>query len=423
MKIKLSRIFLISSVSLMLVVGIVFGSTYNVKHELIGISGNSKEMDDIAFITQYKYDLYNSKEIIVTNENVQEKSFAKEVSSEFPPTKYIKDNREIIGFSNRQNQIYEDKNKIGTLGVYWEYKENLDRNILQLNISEKNLKNNKVENYEIPLESYNDGEHSYSRSIAHTYKGQLYAIILTGVHEEVEVDDGYGTKFKELLLSVHKVDLDNQKAENILSKSLGKHKYYEGESDSFKFDEKIYTLISESESESEYENEEYGETKLLYYNIEDNNLEIIEIPNLGSQLEYDNISTIFLNGDKAYLQGEFFIDKNNIMNITLGEIDLNSNDNKIKVVKKAIKVSDFGIGDKDVSSPSYNIDDIKIINNKLYMSWSLYLDIPGSHNDERQSYSNLLVVDNLNNKVLYQGMMEHGKFYIPSMKIVNKEEI
>ncbi|MGL5693012.1 MAG: hypothetical protein ACRCXA_02985, partial [Peptostreptococcaceae bacterium] len=387
MKIKLSRVFLIISICFMLAIGIVFGTSYNEKHELIDIAGDRKELDDIAFISQYMYDLYNSKEIIVTDENIKEKSFVKDIDSQLPLTQKIKDNREVLDDVYDENQIYEYGNKFGTVSEYSDYDQDLEKKIIGIKVAEKNLENNTVEKYKMPLKLYNEGDSQiYSRFIPYTYKNQLYVVNIEEVIKHVEEQDSYGEKFKELLIEVYQLDLENEKTHNILTKSLGKYRYYEYGYTSFNFNNKIYTLISE------YKDEKYGDVKLLSYNIENNEVEINDIPKLLSQDGDNFINKVFLNGDKAYLVGEFYIDEKNLINLTMGEVNLNSENNEIKVIKRELKTS--SVDREKVSSYSCSIDDIKLINDKLYISWNS--DIGGSKfsDTKTESYQNLIVADN-----------------------------
>lgn len=420
MRIKLSRVFLIISISSMLVIGMVFGMDYNTKAEVIDVLGNRAELDEIAFVGQYMHDMYNSKEIIINNENIQEKNFSKQVNWQLLPTKKIKSNRDVLDSVYSESQIYEYENKFGSVKDYLDYDKNLDREIMGIRIEEKNLDNNKIKKYEIPLKQYNEGVSQISCDfIPQIYKDKLYVVAMESVYEYVDGKEGYGNKFKELLIEVYEIDLENKKANEILSKSFEQYNTDKGGRNSFKLNGKVYSLINEYENDGK--NEEYGDLKILSYNIENNEIVINDIPKIASQPDMNNIHKVFVDEDKAYLVGEFFIDEENLINLTIGEID--SNDDEIKIIKKQIKTSNIELkGEEKISSYSYDIGKIKFVDGKLYMSWRLYIDKPDEY-IKLDSYINLMVADSSTDEVLYEGKLKEDKFSINRMNIVKKEDL
>lgn len=114
----------------------------NPKDNIKDIKGNRKALDNINILYQERERIYNTKEVKISDDNIEIKRNAKTWPIFEEVNETIKNNREIFDYGYYGGSIYYDENDIGYINNIDQY-ENEGNYILEFKILNKDLKTKK----------------------------------------------------------------------------------------------------------------------------------------------------------------------------------------------------------------------------------------------------------------------------------------
>ena len=322
----------------------------------------------------------------------------------------------MLNYSQGIVGTYQYDNYVGvvSVGIHYTNETSNDEKLeIVATVMEENIQTGKLTEYTIPLGTYfkNSGDNGIStNTVPIRYEDNLYIVVGVDIENYNNINT-YENQIEESRIYVYKLDLENESSENILTKSLSK----DGDSAigynaAFAKDDTAYFVNTLYSKNDKYEVKR--ETQLLSFSLKTRKFETIE---LGKDIESNeeeeldglwNIFKYYLIDDKAYfiydyIGGEKF-------EIREMEVDLNTK----KIVNKEIAYSlEFDDSIKNTNSMSYTIENIRCIDNKLFISIETQKDTEASWDSRPITTSYLYIVDRNSKKTLYavKGNIENNE--------------
>lgn len=403
MKIKLSRIALVSSLIIMIGLSIFIGK--NNKQEIIikEIKGDKSAIGDVSIIVQDIQSIYKTSKTTISKGGINEDKFALTNSIRFSDAQDLITNKELLDYSQGNNGTYQYDNYIGVISVgtyYTEENANDEQKEIVATVMEENTETKEVKNYTINLDTYvkdNDSNGISTTTLPIIFDDELYVVVGLDI-ENYNNTNKYENQTEESRIYVYKLDLKSESADHILTKNLSEggesvisySTAFSQDSTTY-FVNRLYSKNSKNETETEYQ--------LLSFDLETRKFDTL---NLGKNIDGQGLWNIFdyyLIDDSVYLIYDYTVgDKFNIF-----EIEINLKDNKI--VNNEIKYSlelDENINTNDVG---YSLNNIRCIDNKLFIAFEIQ-NYTSSNWESRGDVSQYIyVVDRASKETLYAAKM------------------
>lgn len=403
MKIKLSRIALVSSLIIMIGLSIFIGK--NNKQEIIikEIKGDKSAIGDVSIIVQDIQSIYKTSKTTISKGGINEDKFALTNSIRFSDAQDLITNKELLDYSQGNNGTYQYDNYIGVISVgtyYTEENANDEQKEIVAIVMEENTETKEVKNYTINLDTYvkdNDSNGISTTTLPIIFDDELYVVVGLDI-ENYNNTNKYENQTEESRIYVYKLDLKSESADHILTKNLSEggesvisySTAFSQDSTTY-FVNRLYSKNSKNETETEYQ--------LLSFDLETRKFDTL---NLGKNIDGQGLWNIFdyyLIDDSVYLIYDYTVgDKFNIF-----EIEINLKDNKI--VNNEIKYSlelDENINTNDVG---YSLNNIRCIDNKLFIDFEIQNDTSSNWESRGDVSQYIYVVDRASKETLYAAKM------------------
>lgn len=399
MKIKLSRIALVSSVVIMIALSIFIG--INNKQEIIikEIDGDKSTLGDVSIIAQDIQSIYKTAKSTINKDGISEDKFAVSTSVQFNDAQDLISNKQLLDYSQGSNGTYQKDNCVGVVSVgpwYTEENANDEQKEIVVTVMEENIATKEVKNYTINLNTYvkdNDSNGISTITVPIVFEDELYVVVGLDMINYNNANK-YENCTEESRIYVYKLNLKDESSEHILTKKIS-----EGGQSSFTYNtafskdstaylvNTLYSKNNKNQTETEFQ--------LLSFDLKTRKFDTLS---LGKNIEGQGIWNIFdyyLIDDRAYLIYDYEFSKT--FNISEMEIDLNTN----KIVNKEIKYSlelDENINSNDVGYSLYNI---RCIDNKLFISFEIQNTAAETYNSRGLLSRYIYVIDRNNKETLY----------------------
>lgn len=388
--------------------------------KVVDVYGNKEALGDVSIVYQQREGFYKTKEVSITKDNHDVNKYVKELSTGYTISRFNRENRDLLKYATPDyNTLYQDDKKLGYVQISRDYtmtSNSNDKVQLIVYVTEKDLENNKISEYKIPLDFYDKSNASSDdRVIPIKYNNELY--IITSIDYNADYvnspnNEVYGAK--ESRISVFKLNLEEETSEHILTKEIATDDELISNSRNicFSYNDTAY-FLSFSYKLNEKNNYE-RKIEFLTYNVSNGKFETVDLPlNISDDHgihKYNiegNILTLVAQGENDYGNLDFEITKINLDN---NEIILNSDKYKMSV--------------DDNNEFSYvGIEDFRIIDNNVYLTMGAYEDTEATQNSRGTGKQYLAVMDEKTKDTLYIGKIEeseHGYIY-PT--IVKEDEL
>lgn len=373
-------------------------------------------MGDVSIICQDIESMYKTSKTTITKYGISKNNFAQTISTRFSDAQDLITNEDMLNYSQGIVGTYQYDNYVGvvSVGIHYTNETSNDEKLeIVATVMEENIETGKLTEYTIPLGTYfkNSGDNGIStNTVPIRYEDNLYIVVGVDIENYNNINT-YENQIEESRIYVYKLDLENESSENILTKSLSK----DGESAigynaAFAKDDTAYFVNTLYSKNDKYEVKR--ETQLLSFSLKTRKFETIELGKDGESSEEEeldglwNIFKYYLIDDKAYfiydyIGGEKF-------EIREMEVDLNTK----KIANKEIAYSlEFDDSIKNSNSMSYTIENIRCIDNKLFISIETQKDTEASWDSRVITTSYLYIVDRNSKKTLYavKGNIENNE--------------
>lgn len=407
---KASKIVLFTTIGLMLACTAVLG--FNIKDEdkLEDISGKREVLNNVNLICQTKVGAYRTKEIKISKDKTEIDTFEKARNLRYPSTSFYKENRDFYKDSYGLEHSYEEGNTIGYVRPEYDYYNNGNERLI-LKIHEKDLDTNKVDKYEVEMETKNpDGKYIANQGTPIRYNGELY-ILATYQDESKELlkdKDNSIIGHKEILINIYKIDLQNEVAELVDTKTFkdGDNFIDTGYS-LFTHDNKFY--IEMYDYEKVIDKKLKRNTSYIVYDLKDNTFKNIDMSDsldiyLATYSDYTNED---IKDDIAKII-KYTVNEDEI-SLSISTLDLKSD----KFIKEN-ETYNIKAPEKDYE---YHISNMRSIDEKLYIVVD-GLEVPDASQGRSQfSKRYLYVIDEQTKENLYTGYINIKQQVNESMNI------
>lgn len=397
----------------LMVIG-VGGSLNNPKKDLIDIKGEKENLGDVLFLQQSRVDLYKNIQTFVSKDGFKVEEYKNIKNFKSKLSKTINSNKDL--FKNNipnKNSVYTSNNNIGFLE---EHRMDYGKNGEVLNdfiIHNKNLKTNEITNYVFSMPDEFKSESNFHQWFTVDIKGD-YVYILYSAADNVEYDrDGNVKNIGNSYLNLYTFNLNTQKVKKKDSYKISnknEEKIIVDGSIGFKDNDRLYTFIKKVD----LNNEEKSNYYLVYYDINSNKFNTINKPVI------EDYNESYLSENITYdVEGDFlYLLQNTVENgegtvLKLSTINLKTNE--VIDIDKKYRV--------DSIYDNFNIKNFRIIDNKMYMCINSWKDNDRNHGKNDIVKDSILVIDEKNGQVLYQGEYLEN---IPGYKtelIITKDEL
>ncbi|CEN21458.1 hypothetical protein [Paraclostridium sordellii] len=413
MRKKISVSVLVIVIASLMVIG-VGGSLNNSKKDLIDIKGEKENLGDVLFLQQSRVDLYKNIQTFVSKDGFKVEEYKNIKNFKSKLSKTINSNKDL--FKNNlpnKNSVYTSNNNIGFLE---EHRMDYGKNGEVLNdfiIHNKNLKTNEITNYVFSMPDEFKSESNFHQWFTVDIK-EDYVYILYSAADNVEYDRGGNVKnIGNSYLNLYTFNLNTQevkKKDSYQISNKNEEKIIVDGSIGFKDNDRLYTFIKKVD----LNNEEKSNYYLVYYDINSNKFNTINKPVI------EDYNESYLSENITYdVEGDFlYLLQNTVENgegtvLKLSTINLKTNE--VIDIDKKYRV--------DSIYDNFNIKNFRIIDNKMYMCINSWKD--NDRNDGKNDIvkDSILVIDEKNGQVLYQGEYLEN---IPGYKtelIITKDEL
>ena len=414
MRLKISRIILASSIIIMICLSISMSINNKSEIKIEEIKGDKSALEDVSIICQDIESMYKTSKTTITKDGISKNNFAQTISTRFSDAQDLITNEDMLNYSQGIVGTYQYDNYVGVVSVgihYTNETSNGEKLEIVATVMEENTETGKLTEYTIPLGAYfkNSGDNGIStNTVPIRYEDNLYIVVGVDIENYNNINT-YENQIEESRIYVYKLDLESESSENILTKSLSK----DGESAigynaAFAKDDTAYFVNTLYSKNDKYEVKR--ETQLLSFSLKTRKFETIELGKDGESNEEEeldglwNIFKYYLIDDKAYfiydyIGGEKF-------EIREMEVDLNTK----KIVNKEIAYSlEFDDSIKNYNSMSYTIENIRCIDNKLFISIETQKDTEESWGSRPITTSYLYIVDRNSKETVYAAKINEGK--------------
>lgn len=414
MKLKLSRMILAGSIITMIGLSIFMWINDKEKIKIEELKGSKSALEDVNIIFQNVQNSYKTTKTTISKDGISKDNFAVTTPNRFSDAQDLITNEDMLNYSQGIVGTYQYDNYVGvvSVGIHYTNETSNDEKLeIVATVMEENIETGKLTEYTIPLDTYfkNSGDNGIStNTVPIRYEDNLYIVVGVDIENYNNINT-YENQIEESRIYVYKLDLENESSENILTKSLSK----DGESAigynaAFAKDDTAYFVNTLYSKNDKYEVKR--ETQLLSFSLKTRKFETIELGKDGESNEEEeldglwNIFKYYLIDDKAYfiydyIGGEKF-------EIREMEVDLNTK----KIVNKEIAYSlEFDDSIKNTNSMSYTIENIRCIDNKLFISIETKKDTEVSWDSRVITTSYLYIVDRNSKETVYAVKINEGK--------------
>ncbi|CEP50893.1 Uncharacterised protein [[Clostridium] sordellii] len=413
MRKKISVSVLVIVIASLMVIG-VGGSLNNPKKDLIDIKGEKENLGDVLFLQQSRVDLYKNIQTFVSKDGFKTEEYKNIKNFKSKLSKTINSNKDL--FKNNlpdKNSVYTSNNNIGFLE---EHRMDYGKNGEVLHyfiIHNKNLKTNEITNYVFSMPDEFKSESNFHQWFTVDIKKD-YVYILYSAADNVEYDRGGNVKnIGNSYLNLYTFNLNTQevkKKDSYQISNKNEEKIIVDGSIGFKDNDRLYTFIKKVD----LNNEEKSNYYLVYYDINSNKFNTINKPVI------EDYNESYLSENITYdVEGDFlYLLQNTVENgegtvLKLSTINLKTNE--VIEIDKKYRV--------DSIYDNFNIKNFRIIDNKMYMCINSWKDNDRNHGKNDIMKDSILVIDEKNGQVLYQGEYLEN---IPGYKtelIITKDEL
>ena len=416
MKLKLSRMILVGSIITMIGLSISMCINDKEKIKIEELRGSKSTLEGVNIIFQKVQNSYKTTKTTISKDGISKDKFVVTTPNRFSDAQDLITNEDMLNYSQGIVGTYQYDNYVGvvSVGIHYTNETSNDEKLeIVATVMEENIETGKLTEYTIPLDTYfkNSGDNGIStNTVPIRYEDNLYIVVGVDIENYNNINT-YENQIEESRIYVYKLDLESESSENILTKSLSK----DGESAigynaAFAKDDTAYFVNTLYSKNDKYEVKR--ETQLLSFSLKTRKFETIELGKDGESNEEEeldglwNIFKYYLIDDKAYfiydyIGGEKF-------EIREMEVDLNTK----KIVNKEIAYSlEFDDSIKNSNRMSYTIENIRCIDNKLFISIETQKDTEASWDSRPITTSYLYIVDRNSKKTLYavKGNIENNE--------------
>lgn len=375
----------------------------NQKDNIKDIKGNREALENINILYQEREGVYNTKEVKISDDNIEIKRNAKTWPRIEELNKTIINNRDIFERGYYIRSAYYDENDIGYIYNTGQYYDDEGNDHFEFQIVNKNLKSKKIDkfNKKISFEGSKDRNYSNITSIATKYNDEIYLGV--SYKEEVSKKSSKNSneylKENNLIFNIYKLDLDKKELEKINEfKMTSKNELNQG--NFFINDNKIYFRLDEDLNTETKVNLVYYDLKAKKFNKLETDLLLKSTEDIDSEqysIDNDKLNIVTNKGNKN--KTIFYISTidlktgkviNNNKEYKIDRINKNSYviksrviDGKIVIILNANKTENAGvpIKDREIS------DNIIILDEKskdiLYM---------GQYRTDQRNYDNIHIL-------------------------------
>lgn len=379
----------------------------NPKDNIKDIEGNRKVLENINILYQEKEGIYNTKEVKVSDDNIEIKRNAKTWPVFENLNETIKNNRDIFkGFYIRD--IYYDENDIGYINYIGQDYDDEGNDRFELEILNKDLKTKKIKKFsrKISIKGSENRENVEISNITAKYNNEIYLGVLyrEEVTNKLNKNSNEYSKENNQTIYIYKLDLDNQELEIIDKFKVPSKTLVNGNAHFINDDKMYFTLMEDLNTESKI--------NLIYYDLKEKKFNQLETDLILKNTE-DSDSQIYSVDD----------DKLNI---------LIKKDNKNKTVFY-ISTLDLKTGKIINKSKEYKIDKInnnsyvtkfRVIDDKIIIILnSSKTEESGVPLKERERLDNIIVLDEKSKNILYMGQCREDKRNYTQIHILKDDEL
>jgi hypothetical protein len=395
----------------MLATSICIGLNNKENYEVTDINGNRETLGNVNIVYQQDKGYYKTTEVIISKDKTKVDNYAKGATIGLPLNNFYKQNRDLINYSKGEYSTYKDDISIGYANVESHYNMNNEQQLI-VSLKDKNLETNKIKSYEIPLgDKFNQGSNLDYRGIPLKYNGELYIIV--GLNKDGNFPFGEEANVyasKECLVNIYKLNLKNEKSELVASRIIGKkddlasigNEFFTYKNE-FYFTKESYEKISEKEYKKKYE--------LISYDLKTKKFNSTNIPTESSS-ENDDITKTYIEGDKVSFLS--YNNKSSELSMKISSMDLKS--------KKFIAKNENYILKLSKEKFDHNIQQIRDIDNKLYIIIEAYENSEKVKTREPLNKAYIYVIDKTTKKNLYTGIVkDESTSYIHTSIVTNDE--
>lgn len=417
---NLSKAVLVLAVGVMIATGIYTAIINKDDSKIVDISGNRNELEDINVVYQEREGFYKTKEVSISKDGLDVDEYAKELLGGFPMSNHTRKHRDVLVDARWEDSTYEDDKSIGVVNIeaHYDYEVPSDEGLqLVAYIKDKNLKNNKIKSYEIPLDIYFNSNSNYSHQIIPIKSNnELYLVI--GIDKNKENMDKENEEIyasKESIVSIYKLNLNDESSKHILTQNISNKDEVSAISNDVSFSYKNNSYMMIERYKKIEDNKFEKRVELLSYNIEDSKFKSIDLPiyNDDTYGSYD----YYLEDNKFIFIGENYENKDSV-DIYKTIINLDTNEILSNNEKYSIKIED--------TNYDYSVGQVRILNDKIYLMAVAY---ENKEDTRSTGYSPtsinknyVYVLDEKTKKTLYVGKVYEGNGNI-NASIVKEEEI
>lgn len=375
----------------------------NPKDNIKDIKGNRKELENINILYQEREGIYNTKEIKISDDNIEVKRNAKTWTTVEEVNETIINNRDIFDSGYYIRSAYYDENDIGYIYNTGQDYDNDGNDRFEFQIVNKNLKSKKIDkfNKKISFKGGKDRDYSNITSIATKYNDEIYlgTLYTEEISKKLSKNSNEYSKENNLIFNIYKLNLDKQELEKVDELKIpskivlraGIH-FINDNKIYFRLDEDLNTetkaklvyydlkekKFNKLETDLSLKNTEDGDSQT--YSVDDDKLNILTNKgNKNKTIFY--ISTIDLKTGKVINNNkEYKIDRINKNSYVIKSRVI---DGKIVIILNANKTENAGvpIKDREIS------DNIIILDEKskdiLYM---------GQYRTDQRNYDNIHIL-------------------------------
>lgn len=413
---KISKAVLGLVIVSMAITSIYIGVINKDSYKVIDIEGNRDALEDASVIYQDRKGFYKTAQVNISKDDIEIDKYTKEVSRAFPVTSYAIEHRDLFKDAYGEEMVYKDDKSIGHVVInrnYYNYTYGNEKSDLVAYVEDKNIKNNKIQSYKIPIkynvDVTNDNDINYNY-VPIKYDGDIYIVLNLNITKSDSYKEDTNTYVsKKRLINVYKLNLNDKTSEIILNEKIGNEDDLSSFSSIAFSNDNIAYFIKERYKKDEGNKVEKN-FDLVKYNVKEKSLstEKIDINSTNNNLlniyDIEGNKVTFISSDNS---------KRDKVDIYMTTMNLSNNEITTNNEKYTIKTEDAEF--------DYSIKQVRLINGKVY----LMVEANDEKTDVRRSLNKeyIYVLDEKTKETLYVGIIKDESALWVSPKIVKEEEM
>lgn len=423
MKIKLSKMILISSVIGMVLVGISLANIYKTDIVVKDIYGKREALGEMDILIQKTGGLFETDQIVINKDGEKEDKFVKQGNQFVNLNKENIDNRYLFTYENDENILFEDENSVGMV-VVSPYSIIDNKEKMGANIEIKDKKSGKIESYEIEMGDPIDIAKNYVCSTLPIKKegDNLYVAVMYSYYnysnDEEDFDDSelLSKNCKNTNLSLYKLNLYDETSKCVLSQD------YEGKNlslkeSAFSNDNKAYFIVNKKDNKSNI-----YKTNLLEFDVNTKDINLID---LGIKEDYITKACNVENGEMLLIS---ILTSDDLSGESSGVLEESKDVKAILVDLKNKNIKYKHTLDMKYTKQPYMayeeefmyVNRVKRNDGKIYAISPEYTS-EGSSREVYNTPYRFYVFDEKNGEKLYEGSVEINSNYSVNMGIVKND--